>query len=376
MTVVCHPLLLYAGEGGQALGNSEPETPENVACLECHSQSNRMKKTQLTFKDGTQRSLIFDSKAWEESIHGSSLQCTDCHQKIDKKSHPLEKNKINFESDRDYILMHSESCQRCHYTYYTRVIDSIHFEMRNAGKKNAPTCGDCHSAHSMKNPRIPRAEISKKCGRCHQKIYGVYQNSIHGKALESEGNQDVPVCTDCHSAHSISDPRTSQFHAAAYQLCAKCHSDEEKMKRNGLNTAAYTTYLDDFHGKSNRIYSQGSQLPQKIIASCTDCHGSHDIQSNRVVGQTQSKTQIREKIIGNCRKCHESVPVGFADAWLSHYPPEMDKAPLLWGLKWFYRIFDPFLIGLFILNVLLNLWRMSVRGNLGQTIGTPGSTGM
>ena len=33
-------------------------------------------------------------------------------------------------------------------------------------------------------------------------IYYLYEESVHGEALES-GNRDVPTCTDCHGVHDI-----------------------------------------------------------------------------------------------------------------------------------------------------------------------------
>ena len=56
------------------------------------------------------------------------------------------------------------------------------------------------------------------------------KHSIHGDALLTEGNPDVPTCIKCHGVHDINDPTTALARVRSPQLCADCHADEELMK--------------------------------------------------------------------------------------------------------------------------------------------------
>jgi len=331
-------------------------------CFKCHSQPGK----KLRFQDGTAKSIYIDKAEWMGSIHGNILVCVDCHKGM-TPNHALVPKKTRFKNAREYTFERSNTCQHCHYAYYTRFLDSIHYKLQSAGNREAPVCVDCHGSHAMTDPQLPRVEISRKCGRCHTDVYRKYQASVHGQALESD-NQDVPVCTDCHAAHAIANPTSGRFHVTSYNLCAKCHSDQKRMKRYNLNPDVLSTYLDDFHGASNRAYAASTGAPQKAIATCTDCHGIHDIKPFMGATASHSRADVRERLVGTCRKCHAEATVSFADAWLSHYPPTLKTAPLVWLVKWFFKIANPTLIALFVLNILLNLWRAGARRTRGSQI--------
>ena len=59
-------------------------------------------------------------------------------------------------------------------------------------------------------------------------------------------------------------------------------------------------------------------------------------------------------------KCHPGAPKNFTSAWLSHYEPSPTRAPLVWAVGAFYKVFIPFLIGGLVLQILLHLWRVMV----------------
>jgi hypothetical protein len=235
-------------------------------------------------------------------------------------------------------------------------MDGIHYRLFEEGNEDAPTCADCHGAHDIMDPSEPRTEVDKRCAKCHEEISAQYAKSVHGQALY-EDNPDVPVCTDCHGSHDIADPRKADFHAASYQICAKCHGDEDRMEKYGLNPNVVDTYLDDFHGRSNAMYAAGEGDPGRPMATCTDCHGIHDIPSFK---ETDASV-VRARVLEVCKQCHEQVPEGFQDAWLSHYTPTLASAPLVWGVTWFYRIAIPFILLGLVLHILLHLWRFGFK---------------
>ncbi len=325
----------------------------NADCLACHGE----KGQSVRFSDKSTRSVYVDRNHIKQSVHAAQLECTDCHRDITPSTHPSEKAKNpKYKDARDFSIQQANTCQRCHYAYYTRMLDSIHFETMKAGERSAPVCTDCHGSHDIKKPGTPRKEINERCGQCHSDIAKTFGKSVHGELLAA-GSDDAPVCTDCHGAHSIIDPRKPGFKASSHQLCAKCHGDEKKMATYGLNTAVLSSYLDDFHGSSNLLFTKTTQASKSAIATCVDCHGTHDIQRFRG-GETLSKDQMRERIVKTCRKCHEKVPAAFADAWLSHYPPTFKSAPLVWGVKWLYRIMIPLIMLGLVSHIILHLWRI------------------
>lgn len=331
----------------EAAAKSTEET--NQECLDCHDGEESVVK----FADDTTLAVAIDTAAWKKSVHGSELKCTECHTGISDHPHPEAK----FPSKRAYQLDRAGACKQCHYAYHTKVLDSIHYKELEKGNQAAPTCTDCHGYHDPSD-KADRLTVADRCAKCHTKISRQFKASVHGQALAGKNGADVPTCTDCHGAHQIRDPREKQFHASAYKTCGKCHSEEEKMKRHDLSPAVLTTYLDDFHGRSNQLYAQGAGKPGKPIATCSDCHGVHDIQSFRK--DATANTDVREKVIVACRKCHEDAPLAFADAWLSHYPPTLKSAPLVWAIQWGYRILIPLILAGLVLHILLHLYRARV----------------
>jgi len=316
-------------------------------CLECHAEDPDAK---VTFGDGSSRAVLVDRKTIALSVHGGALACTDCHRDIARHPHAPVKAR----DARAYTLDESRTCRRCHYAYYTRVLDGIHFKVLESGNRNAPTCVDCHGAHDVQDPKGPRVEVSQRCARCHDKVYAAYAGSVHGRAMLEEANTDVPVCTDCHGAHAIANPKEPTFRTTTHQMCAKCHGDATKMAKYNLNPEVVSSYLQDFHGVSNSLYSEGATKVYKPMATCTDCHGIHDIEKF----SSGDKGAIREKVLTVCRGCHEEVPATFGDAWLSHYQPTLASAPMVWSVKWAYRILIPFIMAGLVLHILLHLWRL------------------
>ena len=245
-------LLLSAASEVEA-AKSETKKEKSEACLECHEEADDV----VTFADGSKLKTAVDPKKWSKSVHAKKLSCNDCHRDITDHPHP----KIRERTKRGYQLQRAKTCRRCHYAYYTRVLDSIHYKRLKAGKTDAPSCVDCHGAHETPTPKARRLTINRRCGNCHGKILKTYAKSVHGVAFTGKNTRDVPVCTDCHGAHAIRDPRRTQARVNVHLVCARCHSDAARMKKYDLNPNVTATYLDDFHGKSNSLYAKGAGSP-------------------------------------------------------------------------------------------------------------------
>jgi hypothetical protein len=116
------------------------------------------------------------------------------------------------------------------------------------------------------------------------------------------------------------------------------------------------TYLSDFHGMTASLQKGEQGKTGKVVAVCTDCHGVHDIAK---VKDPTSKV-VQGNLVATCRKCHADANANFPAAWLSHYEPTFTKAPVVFAVEWFYRLFIPFIIGGLILQIALHLWRVVV----------------
>ncbi len=318
------------------------------SCLGCHSQES----FEIVLPSGEKRSLYVDALRFEASVHGKKLSCTNCHSDIKAYPHPTRK----FKNLREFTLAYYESCKGCHFDNYTKSLDSVHYALLAKGDLRAPLCIDCHGAHYVARPRVPKSKISETCARCHKEIYDRYAGSVHGKALAEGGNTDVPACTDCHRSHDIEDPRKASFHLKSPDLCARCHTDEKLMKKYRLSTAVMGTYLKDFHGVTASFYRQEKASPAIFTAVCTDCHGVHDILATK----DPNSSVMKENLLKVCQKCHPTATANFPAAWLSHYEPSPQKASLVYYVKLFYKIFIPFVIIGLALQILLHIWRLVV----------------
>lgn len=343
----CHPAL-YA-----QLSREAHYLARGRGCLTCHGN----KGLSGTFADEEVLSLYVDQKVYQNSVHGDKVTCLDCHVNIFVEEHPQAGSIKRYANSREYALAMYEACKRCHFSNYTKLLESVHYELLSEGNLKAPVCTDCHGVHDISLPYRPRYSISRKCAPCHKKVYETYALSVHGKALEEEHNQDVPVCTDCHKAHVIEDPRKTSFLLRTPELCGQCHSDDKLMKKYGLSSKVLQTYLADFHGVSVTFYKKEKRAePPSVKAVCTDCHGIHDI--TKV--DTPNATVLKANLVKNCRKCHPGATENFPDTWISHYEASLTRAPLVFLVRSFYRILIPFIIAGLLLNILFHMWRLAV----------------
>jgi nitrate/TMAO reductase-like tetraheme cytochrome c subunit len=323
---------------------------EAETCLACHGD----KDLSLVLPSGEAVELFVDPSSFAGSVH-SVLSCTDCHKGMGEYPHPERQVK----DAAAFRAGFREACKSCHFDTYTKFLDGVHDKVRAGGDASAPSCTDCHGAHDIVKASSPRTRISETCAGCHFEIYDVYVKSVHGKALEDTGNGDVPVCTDCHRSHDIRDPKGESWLVRTPEMCGKCHGDETLMKRYELSTAVTKTYLADFHGTTasmSRARSSLSSGAPRVTALCIDCHGVHDIAKT---DDPESRV-LKANLVKTCRQCHAGATDNFPAAWLSHYEPSWQKAPLVYGVKVFYQIFIPFIIGGLCLQILLHLWRVVV----------------
>jgi cytochrome b subunit of formate dehydrogenase/5-methylcytosine-specific restriction endonuclease McrA len=212
--------------------------------------------------------------------------------------------------------------------------ESIHGkELLKGGLVVTATCTSCHTAHkelpaSDPESSVNRSKVSATCASCHQGIYEKFIRSVHaiGKGKDSD---KLPVCNDCHSAHTIKRTDADNFKLEVMDRCGKCHRD------------IAMTYFDTFHGKV-------SKLGYGKTAKCHDCHGSHEI----LPIVNPRSTLSRENIVTTCMKCHPGATRRFSGylTHATHHDPK--KYPWIF---WTFWSMTGLLVGVFFMSGLHTL---------------------
>ncbi|HAV76389.1 MAG TPA: cytochrome C [Anaerolineae bacterium] len=356
-----------------AAPNPQREPPSDESCLFCHQQEG------MTIDIGEQPlSLTVSGDHFSTSVHGvEGVACVDCHTNIRTVPHP----EIIADNSREFTLTFYETCRQCHSEQYEKTFDSVHQTAIVDGNLNAAVCSDCHDPHSQ--PRITdettgvilsdaRQDIPQTCAQCHGAVFEAYAASVHGATLFTEGNADVPTCTDCHGVHSIEDPNTNTFHNSIPSVCADCHTDEVMMSKYGLNTNVLDTYVADFHGTTVKLFEE--QFPDQPTnkAVCTDCHGFHDIPK---VDDPAAGIAHKSNLLVKCQQCHpDATTESFTASWMSHYEPSPETWPLVYYVNLFYKFFIPTVLGGMIVFVLSDIYRRFIVDKRHKKNGKDAST--
>jgi len=322
---------------------------EEKYCMKCHG-----KERTMMIRNGERVSIKVDMHHLSGSVH-NKISCSDCHFGFSFDEHPQRK----FNTKRDFVLASSAVCRRCHFDKYTKTMESIHYTMLSMGRTEAPVCTDCHGSHMVPYVVKEKSFIARRCKKCHPEIYGTYVQSVHGNALINDNNQDVPVCTDCHTSHDIQNPYSLDYREHIPEMCSKCHADTRITSKYGLSPEVGDSYISDFHGITLKLYKMQKEIdmdPTKQIAVCTDCHGTHDIASTR----NSDASMVKENLMERCRKCHEGAPPNFPASWLSHYEASLVHTPLVYFVKKFFEILIPIMLIGMVVQIILHIWRYAM----------------
>jgi predicted CXXCH cytochrome family protein len=304
----------------------------NDFCMGCHGPPDRT----MTFPNGDVISISIDREGFHASVHGAEnswqqLACTDCHENYNYPHPPLEAA-----SAREYTIEQSELCARCHQTQHEGHLEGVHAQAMAEGNMDSATCVDCHGAHYTLDPDDPRSQIAQTCRQCHSAIFDEFAQSVHGEALLTEENPDVPTCIECHGVHSVNDPTTALFRNRSPELCASCHADEELMAAYDISTDVFETYVDDFHGTTVTIFQSNDPNTPTNKAVCYDCHGVHDIRR-----PDDPHAGINENLLETCQRCHADATANFSESWTGHHRPSLRDNPLMLLITLFYGIVIP-----------------------------------
>ena len=211
-------------------------------------------------------------------------------------------------------------------------------------------CTSCHTdnPHEVETP-LTKLSLSEKCGTCHEYEYAQYRASVHGAPLYG-GNSDPATCTDCHSATSnphnvvrVLDPLASTYPKNVAQTCAKCHDDPRLMDKYGIVEKVYATYMRSFHGKAMKLSSDGAPLQQLDTATCTNCHGAHNISS---VSNPNAPVAGMDNLLDTCKTCHPDAGPEFVKGFVGHKAVNSEFLPqVYWGGRSFFVFSRAMLVG-------------------------------
>lgn len=259
-----------------AVHHDEVSSPD-LKCLKCHSKGLKKK-----LEDGEVMSLKINVDEFKTSVH-NVIGCTGCHRDIPDAKHP---SKQPIENRRAYSLKHNQTCSQCHETKYAEYKSGIHASLVEAGNEESPLCSDCHSSHSIRHWASYEPVDGEPCSSCHEDIYEAYAGSVHGTALDDgnaiRGNHvKAPFCSDCHQSHDISGVATTEH---LVERCVSCHEVAELAHEQWLPNAK-------LHMKS---------------VSCPACHSPdadrlvdlqlYDRQAQAPVGKSGNDALVQEQM--------------------------------------------------------------------------------
>ena len=268
------------------------------------------------------------AQALKSSAH-AGLSCTTCHAGI--KAFPHPKN------------IPLPTCGQCHAKQASEYALSAHGLAHAGGNKAAPDCQVCHGdAHQMQrtNTWAFKKSIPELCGACHAEIYEKYHASVHGQAVE-RGVFQAPVCTSCHTAHSVqppSAPASTVFATHIPETCGQCHGNVRMASQFNMPRDRLLSYDASFHGLAVK---EGSL----IAANCASCHGFHLILPSSDPRSTINPKNLRK----TCGKCHQDAGTRFALTPI-HVLPGMAEPRAVEWVRVFYLLLIPLLIGLMFLH--------------------------
>jgi len=245
---------------------------KNSDCLDCHSD-NTLYKTNSA---GKAISLFVDQAKLAASAHGTNA-CISCHADVTLK-HPDDNKPLQ-----------PVNCATCHQRQTDSYGASVHGLAHKSGQADAATCQDCHDSHEVLPSSSPASPLyftkqSETCGACHPKEAQDVEASVHGKAVAA-GKRDAPTCTDCHSEHKIEGLKTASNLKISEEVCSRCHASERLNTKYNLPNDRVKTFFDSYHGLA-------AQYGSTLAANCGSCHGYHKILPSSDPGSTINKAHL------------------------------------------------------------------------------------
>ena len=286
-----------------------------VKCDDCHRdiKSDEHEKGSAKSVDCGRCHELFASQLQNDVHHNimnvadnKAPSCKTCH-----GGHNIKNvTNVNDKFDEFCKQCHKENVLKVQYHNLTRLNKDCNIchdnsdynkELEASIHKNL-SCSNCHSfvvnnldSH-QKNPKEGRLA---DCYLCHNLIAEQHRESIHGISL-AEGIDEAAQCWSCHGSHNIlpvSDNKSKAHFTNLVSTCGECHDKPEFAEKHSSTVKQPgLMYSKSVHGL---LVEQGSEK----AATCTKCHGIHDIK-NRI----QPFSKISSINIPDvCSECHKQI---------------------------------------------------------------------
>lgn len=266
---------------------------EDADCLKCHADP------EVARRDAPDMlHFLVDPSHLAGNVH-ESWACVDCHEGIDPEQTPHrppeERTKVDCFSCHDPL---GES-----HAFHPRLL----LAELPAGEDTR--CTSCHGDHAMKAvedaafPFARNTEV-KACGACHEKEASHFKASAHGQQL-LRGVAEAPDCLSCHQTPGSwrnGDPAVlAERKLAEVKQCEQCHvTDAHVADRTARGAKFVASFTDSVHGA---LLAEG----RADSASCVDCHGAHDMNRATVAEAHTAKAHVAE----TCAQCHEKIAADY-----------------------------------------------------------------
>ncbi len=340
------------------LGNS---VHKDVDCVLCHEDADVEEfphnETLKAVNCGNCHDVA--QARFDKGIHGQALKlnalyaptCSECHgtHNILPRTSPRS---------RTFKMNIPVLCGKCHregapvartynipeHNILENYSQSIHGEgLFKKGLIVSATCNDCHGnhlvlPHTSRNSTISMRNIAATCMKCHAEIEEVHKKIIKKELWVREPGA-IPACTDCHPPHkvnvqnivnTISDLACLKCHEkedvhkvvndsivslevtgedisnSVHKTinCVKCHSDVSTLLARPCETAERVD-CSNCHAEVSSLYNASGHgrayfRKEENVPYCTDCHGTHRVQSR----YDDTSPTYRTSIPILCGECH------------------------------------------------------------------------
>jgi len=256
----------------------------NSECIDCHSDDEL-----INIRNGKEVSLFVNESHINNSAH-KKLACSDCHSGFDAENIPHKDGKNIYKVD----------CADCHKEIADQTKTDIHHRLKEKVGSNPAECMTCHTHHNVKSINLIGNKSEFFCSNCHEDSKlaegfhkRVFVESVtcaechddveeHSLELTKSVHMDIG-CSDCHTyaAQNLDDHEDPPVHEIEAG-CAICHSGIVEVHQESIHHIKYTEGAVD-------------------AASCSDCHGSHDI----VKTDDPNSKVYPKNLAETCGTCHD-----------------------------------------------------------------------
>ena len=203
------------------------------------------------------------------------------------------------QTDQDCLMCHGDSTMMQSMgveNWQPLVLDTARYD--GSVHQQMGGCVNCHS--DISEFPHPDTVMQVDCGMCHYEEQEEWQNSSHGLSVQA-GHKDAATCVSCHTEHyqyPATDTLSTVHPANEWKTCAKCHSNQELIQEYHIpQPEAVAMWKTTVHGRAL------IQQKNYDAATCSDCHGAHNVLPGRNFQSQMNKFNVPE----TCGKCHSEI---------------------------------------------------------------------